>query len=349
MSAARAPHSTLLAQLVAGEDLRAQQAHDFMAQVMAGEVPPSVLGAVLATLAAKGETVEELAGFAGAMVGAAVPLPVPGRTVDLVGTGGDRHRSVNISTMAALVAAGAGLRIVKHGNRAASSASGAADVLEALGVRLDATPERVADLAQEVGITFAFAMVFHPSMRYAGPTRRELGIHTVFNVLGPLTNPARPAASAVGVANERMAPLMAGVFAREGRDVVLYRSLDGLDEWATTAPAQVWEVRDGEIHHEVIDACDAFGMPRATLADLRGGDAAVNAAVVREVLAGAPGPVRDAVVLGAAAALVADGRKVAAGSLTSRMREAIVLAETSIDEGAAAGVLERWIQHSTRD
>lgn len=343
-----APYSALLAQVVAGEDLRAEQAHDFMASVMNGDVPPSVLGAVLATLAAKGETVEELAGFSSAMVQAAIPLQVPGRTVDLVGTGGDRHRSVNISTMAALVAAGSGLRIVKHGNRAASSASGAADVLEALGVHLDATPERVAQLAQEVGITFAFAMLFHPSMRYAGPTRRELGIHTVFNVLGPLTNPARPAASAVGVANERMAPLMAGVFARGGRDVMLYRSMDGLDEWATTAPAQVWEVREGRITHEVIDACDAFGMPRATLEELRGGDAEVNAEVVRQTLAGARGPVRDAVVLGAAAALVADGERVGTGSVIERMRAAIALAEASIDEGAAAGALQRWIDHSTR-
>lgn len=333
----------LIRDLIDGVDLPASDARDAMEQVMAGDVTPVALAGFLVALAAKGETVEELAGLSEAMVAAAVPLPVEGRTVDIVGTGGDRHRSVNISTMAALVVAGTGLRVVKHGNRAASSASGAADVLEALGVRLDATPARVAELAHEVGITFAFAQVFHPSMRHAGTTRRDLGVPTVFNVLGPLTNPARPAAGAIGVANARMAPLMAGVFAERGTSVLLYRSDDGLDEWATTAPAHVWEVAGGAVREHEIDAVEHFGMPRATLEDLRGADAAFNADVVRRVLAGERGPVRDAVVLGAASAVVAEGTLVGAGDLVARMREGIAVASESIDSGAAAGSLERWV------
>ncbi|TGO04841.1 anthranilate phosphoribosyltransferase [Serinibacter arcticus] len=333
----------LIRDLVDGVDLSASDAREAMEQVMAGDVTPVALAGLLIALAAKGETVEELAGLSEAMVAAAVPLPVEGRTVDIVGTGGDRHRSVNISTMAALVVAGTGLRVVKHGNRAASSASGAADVLEALGVRLDVSPGRVAELAREVGITFAFAQVFHPSMRHAGTTRRDLGVPTVFNVLGPLTNPARPVAGAIGVANARMAPLMAGVFAERGSSVLLYRSGDGLDEWATTAPAHVWEVAGGTVREHEIDAVEAFGMPRATLEDLRGADAAFNAAVVRRVLAGEVGPVRDAVVLGAASAVVAEGSLVGTGDLVARMREGIAVAGEAIDSGAAASSLERWV------
>ena len=338
----------LLTSLVARRDLDASETGWAMAQIMAGEASPSVLGGFLIGLAAKGETVGELLGLADAMTAAAIPLNVPGRTVDIVGTGGDRHRSVNISTMAALVIAGAGLVVVKHGNRAASSASGAADVLEALGLNLDLSPTRVGDVALEAGITFAFAKTFHPSMRFAGPTRSELGIATAFNVLGPLTNPARPGASAIGVANARVAPLMAGVFAERGTSVVAYRSQDGLDEWATTAPASVWEVRDGEVVEHLIDAREAFGMSSATLDDLRGGDAAFNAQVVRETLAGQQGPIRDAVVIGAAAAIVADGTLVPPGEFIDRMRSGIRLAQESIDSGGASAALTRWIAASNR-
>lgn len=332
----------LLSQLIAGRDLDADQARWVMARVMAGELPPVQLAGILVALAAKGESAAELRGFSEAMVEAAVPLDVPGPTVDIVGTGGDRHRSVNVSTMAALVVAGSGLRVVKHGNRAASSASGAADVLEALGVRLDASPARVGELAQEVGITFAFAAVFHPAMRHAGPTRGALGVRTIFNVLGPLTNPARPRSGAVGVASAAMAPLMAEVYAARGDRVLLYRSHDGLDEWATTAPATVWEIADGRVTEHIVDATEAFGMAPATLEDLRGADAAFNADVVRRVLAGERGAARDAVLLGAAAAITADGSLVGEGTLVERMREALEVAGRSIDDGAASAVLERW-------
>lgn len=335
----------LLTALVAGQDLSAAQAAWAMDQVMSGETPPVVLSAFLVALRAKGETVAELTGLADAMLAHAVAIEVPGRTVDLVGTGGDRHRSVNISTMAALVAAGAGVTIVKHGNRAASSASGSADVLEALGVRLDLPVARVAEVAGSVGITFCFAQVFHPSFRFAGPTRRDLGIPTTFNFLGPLTNPARPDAAAIGVSDARMAPLMAGVLATRGASALVFRGEDGLDELATTAPARIWEVAGGVVTEHALDARVAFGLPPATLDDLRGADATYNADVARQVLAGAPGPVRDAVLLNAAAALVADATLpgTAEGSLVDRLGAGLTLAGRSVDEGLAAAVLDRWV------
>lgn len=337
------PH--LLSALVAGTDLTAAQTAWAMDRVMSGETSPVVLAGFLVGLRAKGETVEELSGLAESMLEHAVPISVDRPSVDLVGTGGDRHHSVNISTTAALVAAGAGVTVVKHGNRAASSSSGSADVLEALGVRLDLPVERVAAAVRTVGITFCFAQVFHPSMRHAAAARRELGIATSFNFLGPLTNPARPRAAAIGVADARMAPLMAGVLAGRGTQALVFRGEDGLDELSTTAPAWVWEVAGGTVTAHRIDARDAFGMAPASLGDLRGADAAFNASVVRAVLGGAPGPVRDAVVLNAAAALVADGSLpgTAAGSLEDRLGGGVRLAAAAIDDGSAADVLARWV------
>lgn len=346
MSDAGAPTwPALLTSLIAGEDLPAARTAWAMDQVMSGETSPVVLAGFLVALRAKGETVEELAGLADSMLAHAVPIEVPGNAVDVVGTGGDRHRSVNVSTMAALVVAGAGPTVVKHGNRAATSASGSADVLEALGVRLDMPAERVAQTATTVGITFCFAQVFHPSFRFAGPTRRDLGIPTTFNFLGPLTNPARPRAAAIGVADRRMAPLMAGVLAARGTSALVFRSQDGLDELATTAPADVWEVAAGEVTHHVLDAREAFDMAPASLEDLRGADAAHNAGVVRTMLAGERGPVRDAVLLNAAAALVADGSTpgTTSGPFEDRMRAGLVAAAHSVDSGAAGQVLDSWV------
>lgn len=336
----------LLTALLEGRDLDEATTAWVMDRVMSDDVSPALLAAFLVALRAKGETVAEVSGLAKAMLAHAIPLRVPGSLVDLVGTGGDRHRSVNISTMAAIVGAGAGLRVVKHGNRAASSASGAADVLEALGVRLDLPVDVVAANAERVGITFCFAQVFHPSFRFAGPVRRELGIATSFNLLGPLTNPARPGSASIGVADRRMAPVIAGVLARRGSRAIVVRSEDGLDEWSTTAPARVWEVADGAVREHVIDAREAFGLASATLDDLRGADAVHNAEVVRAVLAGHEGAVRDAVLLGAASAIVAEGSLVGEGTLDERMTTALVLAAASIDEGAAASVLERWVDAS---
>ena len=243
--------------------------------------------------------------------------------------------------MAALVAAGAGARVVKHGNRAASSSSGSADVLEALGVRLDLPIDRVARNAEEAGITFCFAQVFHPSFRHTAVPRKELGIPTAFNFLGPMTNPTDVLVSAVGVANAAMAPLVAGVLARRGSRGLVFRGEDGLDELTTTGPSTVWEIRDGEVREQRFSPLE-LGIAASTIDELKGGDAKANAAVVRSVLDGTPGAVRDAVLLNAAAGLVAFAES-ADGSLLERMDAAYKRAAESIDTGAAAKVLETWI------
>jgi len=313
-------------------------------KIMRGEATPVRVAGFLVALRAKGETVDELTGLAEAMLSHAVRITVPGRSVDIVGTGGDRAHTVNISTMSALVVAGTGLRVVKHGNRAASSSSGSADVLEELGIRLDHPPERVAALAEEVGITFCYAQVFHPSMRHAAVARAGLGIGTVFNFLGPLTNPAQPQSGAIGVADRRMAPLLAGVFAGRGTDALVFRGEDGLDEIAPTGPTRIWEVRGGEVREQVVDWSQELGVEHVELDELRGADAAYNADVARRLLDGELGAVRETVVLNTAAALVADGTLpgLAEGSLPERLRTAAGLARESLDSGAAADVLARW-------
>ncbi|MGO1316010.1 MAG: anthranilate phosphoribosyltransferase [Cellulomonadaceae bacterium] len=348
--AAEPTWSDLLTRLVVGLDLDTATAHWAMDQVMRGEASPARLASLLTGLRAKGETVEELWGLAAAMVAHAVPFDYPGRAVDIVGTGGDRAHTVNISTMASIVIAGTGTAVIKHGNRAASSSSGSADVLEQLGIRLDHPPERVRELVDEVGITFCFAQTFHPSFRHAGPVRRELGIATAFNFLGPLTNPAQPAASAVGCADARMAPLMAGVFASRGTDALVFRGDDGLDELAPTATARVWEVRAGQVQETELDPVGDLGLAPATVADLRGASAAYNADIARGVLGGGGGPVRETVLLNAAAGLVADGTLpgTAVGDLADRLRAGIRHAEQALDSGAAADVLARWAAASAR-
>lgn len=332
----------LISALLAGRDLTRAQSAWAMERVMTGEATGAQLGGFLVALRAKGESIEELGGLVDVMLAHAVRIDVPGPAVDVVGTGGDRLQSVNISTMSALVVAGAGCRVVKHGNRAASSRSGAADVLEALGVRLDLPAERVAELATEVGITFCFAQRFHPSMRFAGPARAELGVPTAFNFLGPLTNPAQPGAAAVGCADGRMAAIMAGVLAARGDRALVFRGDDGLDELTPTTTSTVWLVEDGAVHQRRFDPADV-GLPPATLADLRGGDAAANAQVTRDLLAGKDGPVRNAVLLNAAAGLVAAGAAGRTGELTARLAEGMAAAAASIDSGAAAQVLDRWV------
>lgn len=338
------PH--LIASLLGGQHLTREETAWAMDQVMTAEATPVQLAGFLVALRAKGETVDEVGGLVDTMLAHAHRIAVPGATVDIVGTGGDRRHTVNISTMAALVTAGAGRRVVKHGNRAASSSSGAADVLEALGVRLDASPQRVAQLATEVGITFCFAQVFHPAFRHAAVARRELGVPTAFNFLGPLTNPAQTAASAVGVADVRMAPVVAGVLAQRGVSALVFRGEDGLDELSTTAPSRVWVVGDGEVHEETVDPLD-LGVPRATLDDLKGADPAYNASVVRDLLSGGKGPVRDAVLLNAAAGVVAvDGTR--RGPLRDLLAAALDEVTDAVDSGRAAGVLDRWVEASAR-
>jgi anthranilate phosphoribosyltransferase len=335
----------VLTTLVAGSDLNQEQAGWAMDEILAGAASPAQIAGFAVALRAKGESVEELAGLAGSMLDHARPLSVPGRLLDIVGTGGDRSMSVNISTMAAIVAAGAGALVVKHGNRSASSKSGSADVLEALGLRLDLPVERVAEVATEAGITFCFSAAFHPAMRYAAVPRRELAIATSFNLLGPLTNPARPGAQAIGCADARIAPVMAGVYARRGVDAWVFRGDDGLDELTTTTTSTVWRVRDGEVSTATVDP-RALGLPAATSAELRGGEPSYNADVARRLLDGEPGPVRDAVLLNAAAALAvydAPGDPV-----EEALAAGLVRAGDAIDSGAARESLARWVAASAR-
>lgn len=342
--------SGLVNDLIAGKDLSRHDAQWALGEVMEGTITPAQLAGFMVGLRAKGETVEELTGLVDAMTSHARRFTVPGPTIDVVGTGGDRHHTVNVSTMAAIVVAGTGATVVKHGNRAASSSSGTADVLEALGVRLDLDVKDVAELAEEVGITFCFALLFHPAMKHAAIARKELGVPSFFNFLGPLTNPASPEASAIGCADERMAPLMAGVLQQHGRSALVFRGRDGLDELAATAPSTVWEVRDGEVSVGEYDWSEELGLPAIALEDLRGGSAEENAQVVRDVIAGQTGPVRDTVLLNAAAALVSlnDPAVVGQGNLAERMRSAMDRAADAVDSGAAAEKLDIWIEASQR-
>jgi anthranilate phosphoribosyltransferase len=331
----------VLSALVARDDLSAEQTAWAMGQVLAGEATPSQIAGFAVALRSKGETIEELSGLIEAMYAAGVPLSVPGRTLDVVGTGGDRSMSVNISTMAAIVAAGAGAVVVKHGNRSASSQAGSADVLELLGVRLDLTPEQVVEVGARADITFCFAPMFHPALRHAAVPRRELGIGTTFNFLGPLANPARPSAQAIGCADARMAPLLAGVFATRGVNAWVFRGDDGLDELTTTTTSSLWSVHEGMVEQAALHPSD-FGLATAEPQDLRGGNAAHNASVVRAVLAGDKGPIRDAVVLNAGAALaVYDDPD---SEIAEALSKGVARAAAAIDSGAAEAKLAAWVE-----
>ena len=330
----------LFSALLRGDELSAEDTGWAMGEIMAGEATPVQVAAFAIGLRAKGETPGEVAAMVDVMLKHAARVTECRDAVDVVGTGGDRAHTVNISTMAAVVVASAGVPVVKHGNRAASSACGAADLLENLGIPLDLGPDGVQQCVREAGIGFCFAARFHPGMRHAAATRRELGVPTAFNFLGPMTNPAQPRAAAVGCADERMAGVMAEVFAARGDSVLLLRGEDGLDEFTTTAPTRVWVVHDGAVTDIRFDAAD-LGFARAVAGDLRGADAAFNANVAREVFDGAPGPVRDAVVLNAAAALAAYSGL--GGDLGTALREGADRAAAAIDSGATSAKLERWV------
>jgi anthranilate phosphoribosyltransferase len=341
----------ILGDLLDRRDLSVSEATWAMRRVMAGEATPSQLAGFLVALRAKGETVDEIVGFRDAILEAALPLPVPAEVLDIVGTGGDRFGTVNISTTASIVAAATGIPVVKHGNRAASSKSGSSDVLAALGVDLSLAPDRVARVLDDAGITFAFASAFHPGFRHAGPTRAELGVPTVFNFLGPLCNPARAEANAVGVASLDRVPLITGVFQTRGATALVFRGDDGLDELTTTGHSRLWEVSRGDLREHDLDPRD-IGIPLADIGDLLGGDAAFNADVLRRVLAGEPGPVRDIVLLNAAAGIVAYELSTDAAQMlrpiVERLAEAKDRAAAAIDDGAAAATLDRWIAASQR-
>lgn len=334
----------VLTTLVHRRDLSADQTAWVMGELLDGAATPAQIAGFAVALRAKGETIEELSGLVDAMYARMNRIEVPGRLLDVVGTGGDRSMSVNISTMAAIVAAGAGARVVKHGARSASSTSGSADVLEALGIRLDLPVDRVAALAVEAGITFCFAAAFHPAMRHAAAPRRELGIATSFNLLGPLANPTRPGAQAIGCADARSAPVMAGVFAARGVDAWVFRGDDGLDELTTSTTSTLWAVHDGEIVQTTIDPT-RLGIATASASALRGGDTAYNADVVRRTVDGEKGPVRDAVLLNAGAALAVYDEPGAAPE--DALAAGLEKARQAIDSGAARATLDRWIAASS--
>lgn len=318
---------------------------------MTGNARPAQIAAFAVAMKMKVPTAAEVSELAEVMLSHAIP--VPGDTmhgdirdaVDIVGTGGDGVNTVNLSTMAAIVVAAAGVPVVKHGNRAASSLSGGADTLEALGVRIDLGPDQVARSLAEVGIGFCFAPAFHPSYRHASAVRRELGIPTVFNLLGPLTNPARPRAGLIGCAFANLAEVMAGVFAARRASVLVVHGDDGLDELTTTTTSTIWRVQAGTVDKLTFDPA-GFGFARAELEQLVGGDAQFNADEVRAVLGGAQGPVRDAVVLNAAGAMVAHAGLSSRAEWLPAWEDGLARAAAAIDSGAAEQLLARWARFS---
>jgi anthranilate phosphoribosyltransferase len=331
--------SDAIEQLLGGTALSREQARQVMDQVMAGEATAVQLAGVLIALRAKGETADEMTGFVESMRAHATPLEVPEGTIDTCGTGGDRAGTFNISTAAGMVAAGAGIPVAKHGNRAASSRCGSADVLEALGVDITLGPDGVRRCIDAAGMGFCFAPTFHPAMRHAGPARRELGVRTVFNVLGPLANPGRVRRQSLGVGASSMAPLMVRVLRDLGHDrALVFYGEDGLDELTTTGPSRVFELREGQVKEYELEP-EALGLKRAEPGDLRGGTPPENAALLRDVLGGQAGPRRDVVLLNAAAAVLAAGR---AGDWP----EAIEVAKESLDSGRAQRALDQLIETS---
>jgi anthranilate phosphoribosyltransferase len=334
----------LLNQLVDRVDLSQDDTAWAMDQVMSGAATSAQIAAFAVALRAKGETPEEVDGIATMMLQHARRFTVDVRAADIVGTGGDSSGSVNISTMAAIVTSAAGVPVVKHGNRAASSKCGTADVLEALGVAIDLPPLGVQQTVEELGIGFCFAPVFHPGFRHAGPPRSEIGIPTSFNLLGPLTNPAQPKVGLVGCARVAFAPLIAGVFARRGNTMLVVRGDDGMDEITTTTTTSVWVADGGRVRTDRIDP-SALGIAPALADDLKGGDATVNAEVVRDLVAGKPGAVRDAVLLNAAGAIATHSGL--SGDLHADLAGSMGRAADAIDSGAAADLLRRWAARSS--
>lgn len=328
-----------LATVVAGQDLDEGTAADVLSEIMGGDVDPARTAGLLTALRAKGESAAEIAGFVRAMLDHVVPIELDGPLLDTCGTGGDGADTFNVSTVAALVVAAAGVRVAKHGNRSASSRCGSADLLEAWGVAIDLPPAAVATCVRELGIGFLFARTFHPAMRHVGPIRASLGIRTVFNVLGPLSNPAGAAHQIVGVADVRLAPVMADALARLGKHhALVFWGEDGLDELTTTGASRMWEVRDGSVAETRFDPLDV-GVPRATLAELQGGAVADNVAIADAVLSGTPGPPADVVALNAGAALYA-------ADVATDIAEGVARAREVLASGAAADLRDRWVARS---
>lgn len=328
-----------LATVVAGQDLDEDTAASVLSDIMGGDVDPARTAGLLTALRTKGESAAEIAGFVRAMLEHVVPIDLDGPLLDTCGTGGDGADTFNVSTVAALVVAAAGVPVAKHGNRSASSRCGSADLLEAWGVAIDLPPAAVATCVRELGIGFLFARTFHPAMRHVGPIRASLGIRTVFNVLGPLSNPAGAAHQIVGVSDVRLAPVMADALARLGkRHALVFWGEDGLDELTTTGPSRMWEVRDGTVVESRFDPIDV-GIERAELAQLQGGAVADNVAIADAVLSGTPGPPADVVALNAGAALYA-------ADVATDIADGVTRAREVLARGAAADLRDRWVARS---
>lgn len=328
-----------IALIVSGRSLTMEEAASVMEEIMRGEATPAQIGAFVTALRLKGETVDEIVGLAKTMRAKAIPVTIAEPVVDTCGTGGDGLHTFNISTAAAFVATGAGLKVAKHGNRAMSSQCGSADVLEALGVRIDLNAEQVQKCLQEVGIGFMFAPSFHPAMKYAAAPRREIGIRTVFNILGPLTSPAGAKAQVLGVADELLVEKLALVLQRLGsHHALIVHGEDGLDEITITGKTRVCELKDNHINHYFLSPED-FGLPRASLSSLKGGSVEENAALLHKVLAGDLVPQRDVVLLNAAAGLLV-------GDRVETLEPGVALAKEVIDSGQALAKLEQLIEFS---
>lgn len=334
----------ILGHLLEGQALTRPQARAAMTEVLDGAASPAQIAAFIVALRMKGETVEELVGMVDAMLEAAtlVEIDTSGPVIDIVGTGGDRAHTINVSTIASIVVAGAGGRVCKHGNRAASSSCGSADLLEALGVAIELGPVGVARCVEQAGIGFCFAPRYHPAMRHAGPSRRDLGIPTAFNILGPMSNPGRVRRYVIGVADERVSHRMAEVLRANGAEhALIVHGGDGLDELTTTGPSNVVELRAGEITSWQVDPTE-LGLARADREDLVGGDAHINADLARRVLAGEHGPHRDIVCLNSAAGLLAAG-------LVEDLPAGLARATAAIDGGHAVGALAALVDVSHRE
>lgn len=336
-----------IVKIVSKEDLTYDEAYAVMNEIMSGETTATQNAAFLAALSTKStkaETIDEIAGCAAAMRDHATKVDTGMDIVEIVGTGGDGAQSFNISTTAALVAAAGGVKVAKHGNRAASSRSGTADCLEALGVNLDQSPARCVELLKEAGMCFFFAQKYHTSMKYVGAIRKELGIRTVFNILGPLTNPANLAHVAIGCANRKVSPIMAAVYASRGQSGLVYTSHEGMDELAPTGPVSVWEIRDGKVTESEFDPTVDLGLAKITVDQLKGGVPDVNANAFKDFLAGKDITSRTTALLNAASAIVADGNLVGNGTLAERFAEAYKLAEDAVDSGKAEALFDKWIE-----
>ena len=343
----------VLATLLAGEDLSRDASSWAMRQIMSGDASEGQIGAFMMALRAKGETVEELSGLVDVMLENALLLETGRDAVDIVGTGGDLVGTVNISSMASILAAACGVPVLKHGSRSASGKTGSSEMLEVLGIRLDLSPTQVKEVFDSAGITFFFAPVFHPAMRFVAPVRKQLGVPTTFNFLGPLANPAQPVATALGVSDEKIAPLMAQELGMRGRCALVFRSNDGLDELSTTSTAQIWQVSGGEVTTHELDPED-LGLDRAELSQLLGGDAKQNAMVASRLFAGESfgnsQQIADVVSLNAAAGIVAyelaQDSELASSDLTARFQAALDRAQSALTTGAAKAKLESWTSAS---